>query len=273
MKTFKQYTKQKEKEPVLIVNTHGSHSKKKEPVLIVNTHGSHSRNNNSYNESEEVEGTWEHYIKQEHNPGVTKPGLYQDKMAWLHKSHPLNPESHDHLRKYTQGSRSLADHFIKSHNENKDPIETNKTKHDIVGLDKAITDHTLRHKLTTFTGVGFNPEKLDSNKAVTHLSSSLSPKTAEGFAEPDTDAVPGKIVRHVIKHSLEKDHPAAIIGQHLHNEDGTFISDYPTENEVLLPRTDATKDKLHLHFNGYTDYPNKYGEIMRVHNGSWRKPE
>lgn len=61
MKTFKQFiTETKEKEPVLITNTHGSHAQKKNP--------------NPYNvkESEEntngpAESTWEHYIKQPHN--------------------------------------------------------------------------------------------------------------------------------------------------------------------------------------------------------------
>lgn len=274
MKTFKQFINETKKEPVLIVNTHGSHAKKKEPILIVNTHGSHAqkKNSNPYvKESEEnnSEETWESFKSKNHNPGVTRTNNYQEQMDWLNKTHPLNPESHDHIRKWTSDSSMLSDHFLDRHKRGIEP-EPIVWGHDVAGLDNAITSHHLKHKLTTFTGTGFNPEKLDSNKVVTHLSSSIDPHTARSFSKPDTDVNPGKKTYHIIKHNLPKGMSAAIIGRHEHNRDRKPISVFPAENEVLLPRTDATKEKHELHFNGYKDYPDKDGNIIRVHNGEWK---
>jgi hypothetical protein len=259
MKTFKQYIKKKER--VLIVNTHGSHAQQK--------------NKNPYNETVLEKNSWENYIEQEHNPHL-KPSGNEEDIKELNSTHPLNPESHEHIREYTAGSSALARHFIKSHEQNKNPIPEDNSKvhgHDIAALDKSINDHQLKHELTTFTGVGFNPEKLDSNKVITHLSSSLDPDIARDFSKPDTDTIPDKIVYHIIKHNLKTGQPAAVIGRQKHHQDNEYLSRYSSEKEVLLPRTDSTKDKLHLHFNGYTDYPNKYGEIMRVHNAEWKQKQ
>jgi hypothetical protein len=284
MKTFKTFiseTKETKKEPVLITNTHGSHSKKKQPVLITNTHGSHAKKKNPYlnvkeSETENKSETWEEFSSKNPNPSIE--GSYQEQMDHLNKLHPLNPESHDHIKKYTASSSGLSDHFIKSHVKGENPIPSDPKNqkvwgHDVAELDKTITSHKLKTPLTTFTGVGFNPENLDSNKAITHLSSSISPKIARGFSAPDTDAIPGKIVYHVLKHHLKEGMSATVIGSHTHHKDGWFVSNYPEEHEVLLPRTDATKEKLHLHFSGHTDYPNQFGEVVRIHDTTWKSAD
>ena len=263
MKSFKQYIKE---EPVVIANIHGSHARKKkeEPVVIANTHGSHARK-----KLKESNNSWDEYASKNHNPHLDSN--LKTAMKQLNDTHPLNPESHNHLRKYTSSSTELSDHFLRSDSKNVNPIPKDNSKvwgHDIKALDNSITSHKLNHDLNTFSGIGFNPEKLSKNKVVTHFSSSIDPNEAKEFSQPDVKIHKTKAVYHIIKHHLKKGTPAAVIGSHLHYKDDSPISEFHHEKEVLLPRTDATPEKYHMKFHGYKDYDHDDG-IIRVHDVTW----
>lgn len=270
MKTFKQFVDS-------IANLKESYNNKL--TFIVNCHGKHAQKQEQYknpyynmSESEEfsgpAEGTWEHFKAQNHNPQIPTEHNFKDQMAYLNENHPLNPEFHKVIRHYTSESSGLSDLFLRHHNKGTKPPRKTK-KHDIETLDRALDSHTLNKPITTFTGTGFNPEKLDSNKVVTHLSSSINPMIASLYTKPDFESNPGKQTHHIIKHELHPGMKALVVGR-AKDESGFNVSTYSTEDEVILPRTDATKEKYELHFNGYKDYPNQFGHIVRVHNGVWK---
>ena len=57
-------------------------------------------------------------------------------------------------------------------------------------------------------------------------------------------------------HHNEHD-PVGVVGKH---------SDYPAEKEVLIPRTESTKDKHHIEHLGTDKYNDQFGNTVHVHH-------
>jgi hypothetical protein len=278
MKTFKQFIFESEKpkkEYEIISNSHGAHAsidvfaknpyhdKPKEYEIISNSHGSHASKPTKLKENTEHPSFEEHFLPKiksaddriEFNKGM------DDHMDNLHASHPHTSKGKFHLNEFTAGSSGITRDLIRHHTEGV-PLEH---EHFVHNLDR----HGFvpaKHKFDTYSGVGFNIKNAEpAGKSKegnpvyhqpTYLSSSIDKHVANSFALTPASRNNSKEAHILHWHHNEHD-PVGVVGKH---------SDYPAEKEVLIPRTESTKDKHHIEHLGTDKYNDQFGYTVHVHH-------
>jgi hypothetical protein len=286
MKSFKEFNESKEllkqtPDGQYITNTHGSHAKELEELkqtpdrqYITNTHGSHSKTKSSpkvtgyglsgtmnYNESSDEDlPSWEEYLKKNHNPALgANP---EEHMKLLNKHNPIDIKTVPHINKYTKSSSQISDHLLRQFHAKKQPNAV-VNGHEMGHLDAALNQHKMRHNLVVHSGTQIDPPKLESNKLISHISTSVDPVVAGNFAENqpyDPNNKHNHTIRHVLRITIPKGHPAAIIGG-AKTPSGSDVSEYSNEHEVIIPRTDSNEHNTHMRFYK----PEKYKDANGVH--------
>lgn len=151
---------------------------------------------------------------------------------------------HKEITKYTQGSglinRGLY-HASTVEGVSHDNMPEKLAHHNIGKIDAAVNHHTLKHDLTVFSGVtsrvpadaAKHPDRLLHHPG--YVSSSLSAHTAAGFTKIDNEGN-----HHILRIHLKAGHKMLPILKR---------SDYPNEQEVVLPRGHTFKlaDKPETH--------------------------
>ena len=250
MKTFKQFIHESEKpkEYEIISNSHGAHAKITPVKLKENT------------EHPSVE---EHFLPKfksladrfAHNNNMDK------QIEGLHKTHPHTDKGEFHLNEFTKGSAGLTKDLLRHHTEGEPLVHENLVRDlDTHGFVPA------KHKFATYSGVGFdikNAKPVGKSKEgnlvyhqPTYLSSSIDKHIAKSFA--GESALRSKSKNEHILHWHHHEHdPVGIIGIH---------SEFPNEHEVLIPRTNSTKDRHHIEHIGTDKYNTQFGNTVHVHH-------
>jgi hypothetical protein len=277
MKTFKQFIfeSEKPKEYEIISNSHGTHAsidkhtkkpyhdKPKEYEIISNSHGSHASKPTKLKENTEHPSFEEHFlpkIKSADDRIKFNKGI-DDHMDNLHARHPHTSKGKFHLNEFTAGSSGITRDLVRHHTEGV-PLEH---EHFVHNLDR----HGFvpaKHKFDTYSGVGFNiknAEPVGKSKQgnpvyhqPTYLSSSIDKHVARSFALTPTARNNSKDAHILHWHHNEHD-PVGVVGND---------SDYPAEKEVLIPRTESTKDKHHIEHLGTDKYNDQFGNTVHVHH-------
>jgi hypothetical protein len=289
MKSFKQFifegTKPIDTQYEVISNSHGAHALKdafsksnttdkqnpyyksaKEYEVISNSHGAHAnlptklKENTENTELPSFEKNFLPDIKtaddrMEFNKGID---AHIDK---LHKAHAHSKEGKSHQNKFTEGSSGVTADLIKHHTENK-PLEH---KEFIENLDK----HAFvpaKHDFSTYSGVGFNIKNVKPvgkskegnpvHHATTFMSSSIDPHVSTSFGQTAARRNETNDV-HILHWHHKKGDPIGVVGKH---------SEFPAENEVLVPRTESTPEKYHIEHISTDKYRDQYGHNVHVHH-------
>jgi hypothetical protein len=299
MKSFKEFNESKEllkqtPSGQYIVNGHGSHAKELEELkqtpsgqYIVNGHGSHAKiktsgfglsASTSYNESSDEDlPSWEEYLKKNHNPALGKDHI--EHMETLNKHNPIDPDTTKHLRRYTQTSSRVSTHLLRQFHTKKQP-DAVVGGHDMKNLDTALNQHKLKHNLVVHSGINFDPAKLESNKLISHISTSTDPSIASSFAENQpghydtkTNSYP-PVKRYVLRITIPKGHNAAIIGKAKADaSNGGDVSDFSHEDEVVIPRSDSNENNTHMRFYKPERYKDRDGVHYHVYPTTLHKKE
>jgi len=156
----------------------------------------------------------------------------------------------DYAVDYTGGGSRPLNHFLHQHYRNKYPKNQkfNSAKN-VEALDRLIANHRLKHQLVVYTGVKESPAdawlkyKADVTKPIRlHLPAYTSTTTninrAYEFSEHEVvlrkrhqprnkNAPPEEFGVQVLMITIPPGNPAASLKK---------ISDWPTENEIILPR-------------------------------------
>jgi hypothetical protein len=270
MKTFKQFIfeSEKPKEYEIISNSHGAHAlidkhtkkPKKEYEIISNSHGSHASKPTKLKENTEHPSFEEHFLPKinsaDHRTEFNKS--MDDHMDNLHASHPHTSEGKLHLNEFTAGSSGITHDLIQHHTKGA-PLRHERFIHD---LDR----HGFvpaKHKFDTYSGVGFNIKNAEpAGKSKqgnpvyhqpTYLSSSIDKNVAKSFAY--APAVNKEA--HILHWHHNEHDPVGVVGND---------SDFPAEKEVLIPRTESTKDKHHIEHLGTDKYNDQFGNTVHVHH-------
>jgi len=278
MKTFKQFIfeSEKPKEYEIISNSHGAHASidvfaktssnkkpKKEYEIISNSHGAHASKPTKLKENTEHPSINTHFLpniksdedRHYHNSTMNKH------LMDLHDAHTHSDKGVEHQQTFTKGSRKITNDLIQHHTKGV-PIHHQEYVHD---LDK----HGFlpaKHKFDTYSGVGFNIKnaelagKSKEGNSVyhqpTYLSSSIDKHVAHTFAKTSASKNDSLGEQHILHWHHREHDPVGIIGSN---------SEYPDEKEILIPRTDATKDRHHIEHMG-TEMYDSYGNTVHVHH-------
>lgn len=165
-----------------------------------------------------------HSLWEQHHTDDDKTAVYKYTAA----STPLNRSLHAHGEEGKQHPLEF-------------PIKTNRSNftHDIRALDAAVNRNKLKHGLTTYSGISWNPsEKLKNSpdNIVNHpayISSTHEKKVAVHFAETNAKSDDADL------HILKIYHPPGSTGMDL-KEDPAF-SYYTHEREFVVPRDSKLK--------------------------------
>jgi hypothetical protein len=251
MKKFKDYLKYKEtiETPKVAFNSHGAHAQpsKNSPKVAFNSHGAHAQSRH-HNVTESTDKDVSEFLKDDKNEEhLGNAATETSQITKLHELHPIHPDSVRHLRWYSKNSHDLTKQLLDHHGNNtKPPVEV--AGHDVEELDKSFTPSKI--PLHTYSGLGFNPKKLDMAgksktgnpvfKAPTYLSSSHRKNIALSYAR---DSKPFSEEHHHVLHIETKPgQKIAVIGDHSH---------YPSEQETTIPRDE------HYEHLGSTIYHDK----------------
>ena len=237
MKRFKEYVKDVQP-PKVAFNAHGTHAKhdldssrmqSKSPKVAFNAHGTHAKHNSYVVEITESDKPDFWNSNENEHLGDDNDSI----MDKLHKLHPLDEHSQSHLHTYSSGSSGLNAALIRAHNTNTLPPKSIRG-HNVEGLDSSFTPS--KTTLHTYSGIGFNPSKLDMIgksesgnpvfKSPTYLSTSHNKGTASSFAE-DNKPYHGENAYHILHIRTEPGQRIGVIGDH---------SKYPHEQETTMPR-------------------------------------
>ena len=279
IKSYKQFIKQAEE--VFITNTHGKHAQKPDDKqYITNTHGKHAQPkdelHNPYYVKESINNSWEEFSKEddnEHHLGKNtgKSGSdHYSQIKRLEDSHPIEHTSGlQAIKKYTSDSTYLNNHLLEHHKAGTDPTEGPRAegyKQHMHDLDNhAFTP--AKHKVHSYSGVNFDIRTVDpvgKSKAgnnvyhqPAYMSSSISKNVARSFAGIDKHRN-DNFSRNIIHWVHDKGHPISAIGSK---------SNFDNEHEVLVPRTNSTKEKYHIEHLGTTVHkPENSDSLIKVHH-------
>ena len=279
MKTFKQFIfeSEKPKEYEIISNSHGAHAscdrfkkttsnkKPKEYEIISNSHGTHANLPTKLKENTEHPSIKTHFLpniesdedRHHHNSTMNK------RLMDLHETHQHTSKGKFHLNEFTRGSSKITRDLIRHHTEGA-PLE-HEHEHFVHNLDK----HCFvpaKHKFDTYSGVGFNIKNAEpAGKSKqgnpvyhqpTYLSSSIDKHVANTFAKTSASKN-GSTDTHILHWHHNENDPVGIVGND---------SEYQDEREVLIPRTESTKDRHHIEHMGTDLYTGESGHAVHVHH-------
>ena len=167
----------------------------------------------------------------------------------------------EHTKAYSRYSADLNRSLLKSHQAGREHPKSyvDDLHHFKLGdLDKEVGEHTLAHKLHTYSGVGFDPQELASQHPEGHVhlpaytSTSIDKDVARGFA-----ATARYGSKDGNKHIIHFELPAGSKGKHIGNN-----SDSPYESEYMLPR----KQTIKIHPN--PQIVHRLGQNYHVHKAT-----
>lgn len=172
-----------------------------------------------------------------------QPDLHQD----LADEHAANLDSHhkESVHAYINGgledghdsgSKFVNDHLIRAHKSGKAPKKEftfgpdpdYATVLNVDDLDHALKQNKLEKPLTTYSGIGFNPQKLMKDNGLVHLPAYTSSSTHRGVALMYANADENSDY-----HVLQIKHPAGSTG--LYIGDNERFSSF-AHKEHLMPR-------------------------------------
>lgn len=215
-------------------------SSKKSPhkiksVLILDQHG-------TYNELEE---SIFDFLR-------SKTSITHNRLSGTSK---YSPEDENEITSYKKSSFALNAHLLALHHfglkSNNDlHFKAKDTRHSLSRLDN-ITNRPIGHKVTVYSGLGFNPKDHINEDGHLHLpaytSTSIDDKIARKFTNPDSES------RHMLKLDLSEHDKGAYIG-HINSRDQK-VGGISSEKELLLPRgmtlkihkSEVDKDGINIH--------------------------
>lgn len=260
MKKFKEFINESNKDNSFPVYVHGSHAKEpnKDNSFPVYVHGSHAKRS----KIDEMKSSFEDYDTELRKFGTDmdykQHGDYE-KLDNLHKEltdhygvdTAMNRDQMGALTSYTTYSGNINKELVNAH-ESGLPVSS-YTKEFIGKMDNALENAMpTPKKMTTYSGLGFDPRKRMNDEGVLHspayLSSSIRPGEALKHAKDMNvydDDKPREI--HVLKINHDENQPTGLyIGEH---------SMFPNEQEYI------TKRGINLHLD-------KEPEIHTLNDGS-----
>ena len=240
---------------------------KPEEEFISNSHGKHARiKSKDYYKEDTVSNFEKDYLpKNENVPIMGSPGNGSTHIDELHNTHPHSDKGAAAHKKFTAGSETLTKALLDREKTKepftKDSFDGNLASHlDNHGFTK------LKHPLDTYSGVGFNIKNVtpvgkskEGNpvyRQPTYMSSSMNKNVAASFARTSA-----KNDRDGVSHIF-----------HWHHKEGDNVgvvgnnSNYPEEQEVLVPRTDSSPEKYHIEHMSTSSYGDKWGNTVLVHH-------
>jgi hypothetical protein len=240
MKTFKQFIKIKDKKekgevPSLLIS-HGKHSQEEKvddlkdiiSSLLVH-HGKHSRTLKeevAYRKKQTRVDTIEPLDHSTNSHIADTVDKVEDELHKHYNYGKLSGPQREELHAYTRSSTSINSHLHYVATGKSEPSE--RLAPAIKTLDAVTRKHKLKTKLTTYSGVRFNPgEEASKNEGreihlPAYTSSSLKASEARMFAREDDNNN-----SHMVRFNMPKGHGGFHVGRNSNHRD---------EHEFLIPR-------------------------------------
>ena len=198
---------------------------------------------------ESVGSSFNDYIHKIHNPT-----LGNDSQEIMDKLPKIKTDK-SVIKDYALDSTKANEYLLDLHKKGKKPSKFQKVPHNIPAMDTALSQHTLPNDLVIHSPLNIIP-RTSNHKLVTAISGSLEPNIAMRYTRPDvTKDVP---IRRLMRITIPKGHPLAVIGAHSRNAH---------EHEIAIPRTDSQKKgmKTEFHFGPHEVYKDTLGHEVHVY--------
>jgi hypothetical protein len=194
---------------------------------------------------ESVGSSFNDYIHKNHNPELgSNSNEIMDSLPKIKT-----------IKDYALDSTKANEYLLDLHKKGKKPNRFLKVPHNIPVQDAALSQHTLHHDLVIHSPLNIIP-RTSNHKLVTAISGSLEPNIAMRYTRPDVTK--DKPIRRLMRITIPKGHPLAVIGTHSRNAH---------EHEIAIPRTDSQKKgmKTEFHFGPHEVYKDTLGHEVHVY--------